>query len=120
MHQNPRVFAFAIMLTAAGVGWLLMSLGVSTSVNWIWTLLLAALGIIAIVISGGLDKFSVVAGPFFLAASGLSILRQSGRLSDDVEVPILVIIVGVLLFIAQTKFIPLPRWFSAPANRGDT
>ena len=116
MHQNPRVLAFAIILTATGVGWLLMSLGLSTNVNWVWTLLLAGLGIVAIVMSGGLDKFSVVAGPFFLAASGLSILRQSGRLSDDVEVPILVIIVGVLLFVAQTRYVPVPRWFGLPPD----
>src|SRR5687767_14749756 len=118
MHQNPRVLAFAIVLTATGVGWLLMSLGVTAHVNWIWTLILAALGIVAIMISGGIDKFSIVAGPFLLAASGLSLLRQSGRLSENVEVPILVIIAGVLLFLAQTRLVPVPSWFTPPRDTG--
>ena len=116
---GPRKMLVApILVITVGVAWLLMTLQVIAPVNWVWTLLLASLGIVAIVMSGGLDKFSVVAGPFFLAASVLSFLRQSGRLSDDVEVPILVILVGVLLFVAQTRFVPVPRWFGLPPDKG--
>ena len=38
------------------------------------------------------------------------ILRQTGRISLDVEVPILVIVIGCLLLIARSKSIPLPDW----------
>jgi hypothetical protein len=54
---------------------------------------------------------SVVPGPFFLLASLLSVLRQTGQLSLDVEVPVLFISIGVLLLVAQWPSIPKPEWF---------
>ncbi len=63
------------------------------------------------VLSGGVDKMSVVIGPFFIVGSFLSILRQTGRLETDVEIPILVILIGALLLAARLPQVPLPRWF---------
>lgn len=107
--RGPLVLA--ILIITVGVGWLLTALGFGPGVNWVWTLALGVIGILAFVLSGGLDKVSVIVGPFFLVSSLLSILRQTGQLSTDVEVPVLVILVGVLLLAAQMPFIPLPRWF---------
>ncbi len=53
---------------------------------------------------------TVVVGPFFILASCLSVVRQSGRLDVDVEVPILVIIAGLLLLVARSPSIPIPKW----------
>jgi hypothetical protein len=59
----------------------------------------------------GVDKVSVVVGPFFLLASVLSVLRQTGSLRLDVEVPVLVIGIGVLMLVAQVPAVPTPGWF---------
>ena len=46
-----------------------------------------------------------------LAASGLSALRQAGAIAFHVEVPMLVILSGVLLLIASRPWVPAPTWF---------
>ncbi len=98
-----------ILLITIGVGWLLTTLGIAPGIDWIWTLGLAITGLLAFVM-GGFNKATVVVGPFFLIASCLSVLRQTGRLSFDAEVPILVIVSGVLLLVAHLPIIPLPKW----------
>jgi len=98
-----------ILIIVVGVGWLLSAQGYDPGINWIWTLGLAVIGLLALVISG-IDKVSVVIGPFFLLASLLSVLRQTRRLSLDIEAPLLVISIGVLLLVAQLPAIPKPRW----------
>lgn len=99
-----------ILIITVGVGWLLTAQGFAPGIDWIWTLGLGIAGILAFIVCGGVDKASVVVGPFFLIASLLSILRQTGRLETNIEVPILVIIIGVLIVIAQMSFVPAPRW----------
>ena len=109
MQPGRSAFVIPILLITIGVGWLLTTLGIAPGINWIWTLGLAATGVLAIAI-GGLDKVTVVVGPFFIIASCLSLLRQTGRLAADTEVPILVIVSGVLLLAARLPTIPLPKW----------
>ena len=109
MSSNHRArLMIPILIIALGVGWLLTAEQVG-GINWIWTIMLGVVGILAFVVSG-FDKVSVVIGPFFLIASVLSILRQVGHLRVDVEVPLLVITIGVLLLIAQQRVIPAPAW----------
>jgi hypothetical protein len=98
-----------ILLITLGIGWLLTTLGVVPEVDWVWTLGVALVGILAFAL-GGFDKVTFVVGTFFLLASFLSVLRQTGELHLDIEVPILVIAAGVLMLIAQSRFIPVPRW----------
>src|SRR5262249_25597337 len=102
-----------VLIIVVGVGWLLTAQGFGPSINWVWTLGLGVIGILAFVVSKGCDKVSVVIGPFFLLASLLSVLRQTGQLSLDIEVPVLVISIGALLLIAQLPAIPKPDWFVA-------
>jgi hypothetical protein len=97
-----------------GVGWLLSAQGFGPGINWVWTLGLGVIGILTLVVSKGLDKVSVVIGPFFLLASLLSVLRQTSQLSLEIEVPVLVISIGALLLVAQVPAIPKPGWFVAP------
>jgi len=111
MKSNSRTtLVVPILIIIVGIGWLLTAQGVAPGINWVWTLALGVVGILTFVVSG-FDKFSVVFGPFFLAASLLSVLRQGGHLSLDVEVPVLVITVGVLLLVARLPAIPTPAWF---------
>jgi hypothetical protein len=120
MSSNSRApLAIPVLIIGLGVGWLLTAQGFAPGVNWIWILGLGVVGIVTFVLSNGLDKVSVVLGPFFLLASLLSILRQMGNLSLDIEVPILVISIGVLLLVAQLPAIPKPDWYldlPAPAE----
>jgi hypothetical protein len=99
----------AWLLIAIGTGWLLTALGVGPGIDWVWTIGLAALGLLTFLV-GGFDKLTLVVGPVFLIGSGLSILRQTNQLSLDVEIPVLVILSGVLVLIARTSMVPMPRW----------
>ncbi len=109
MQPDKKSLILPLLLIAVGAGWLLSALGVAPSIDWIWTLGLAVVGLLTLAISG-IDKFSIVVGPFFFIASGLSILRQSDRLPLEVEVPILVILAGILMLIARLPVVPIPSW----------
>ena len=108
--NSKQPLVLAILIITIGVGWLLTVQGYAPNINWVWTLSLAIVGILTFVLSGGIDKVSIVIGPFLLAAALLSLLRQKGTLQIDTEVPILVILIGVLLLLAQLRVIPLPSW----------
>jgi hypothetical protein len=106
--------AVPFVIVAVGLGWLLSALHVFPQVNWVWILALGITGVLVFVVSGGVDKVSILIGPFFIAASLLSTARQAGLLSIDVEVPLLVMLVGGLLFVSQRPDIPVPRWYEPP------
>ena len=110
MPRSTGPLLLALLVITVGVGWLLTALDYVPTVNWVWTLGLAIVGLLAYVISGGVDKVSVILGPFFLAASVMSVMRQTGRLATNVEAPILVILAGVLLAVAWLPAVPLPGW----------
>lgn len=116
--QPKGPFCLALVIIGVGIGWLLSAQDIVPRINWVWTLGLAMVGIATFVLSGGIDKLSIVIGPFFLASSVLSFMRQQQRIRFDTEVPIMVILIGVLLLIAQFSFVPLPRWFVPPSGEG--
>ena len=109
MSFDKKTLLFPILLVTLGTGWLLTTIGVAPNINWVWTLGIAVLGMLTFVV-GGIDKVTVVLGPFLLLASSLSVLRQTGRLRFDIEVPLLVIIAGILLFVARLPMVPMPTW----------
>src|SRR5262249_50139325 len=104
-----KTLVVPILLITLGVGWLLTTLEVVPKIDWVWTLGVALVCILTFAL-GGIDKVTVVVGPFFLIASFFSILRQTGKLSINIEVPVLVITAGVLLLIARMDFVPVPKW----------
>jgi uncharacterized membrane protein len=106
---DKKSLVLPILLITVGTGWLLTTLGVAPGVDWVWTLGLAIIGLMTFVV-GGFDKVTAVVGPFLIMASCLSLLRQTGRLHVDVEVPILVIIAGALVLVARVPAIPIPKW----------
>src|SRR5262245_56873995 len=109
MSKFPKgPLALSLLIIVVGVGWLLTAQHY-LDIDWVWTLALGAVGILTFSLSG-FDKLSIVVGPFFIAASILSILRQTDRLGPDIEAPILVIIVGALFFVALLPVIPPPTW----------
>jgi hypothetical protein len=112
MSPNKKSLAAPILIIALGVGWLLTTQNFVPGVNWIWILGLGITGVLILVRS--IDKVTIVVGPFLIAASAFSILRQTGRMSVDTEVPSLVIVFGSLMLIATILPIPLPSWMIEP------
>lgn len=111
MNRKSQTLLLPMLLLTVGSGWLLTSLGVAPEIDWVWTLGLAMVGALTLLL-GGVDKVTVVIGPLFLIAAGLSTLRQTERLTLDVEVPILVILSGALMLVARLPQIPAPVWIS--------
>lgn len=109
MNANRQTIVLPVLLISIGCGWLLSVLGVVPDINWVWTLGLAVFGFLTFAV-GGFDKMTVVVGSFFIVTSCLSVMRQTGRLAIDVEVPILVMVSGVLMLIARHPSIPVPKW----------
>lgn len=97
-----------ILIIIVGSTWLLNVQNILPGVDWIWTVGLAAVGILTLAV-GGLNKLTIVIGPLLLVASICSLLRQTNRLSLDHEIPILVIVIGILMLIAQLSKLQLPQ-----------
>ncbi len=109
MTSERKTLVLPLLLITIGTGWLLTTMGIAPGIDWVWTLGLAAAGIMTLVI-GGFDKVTFVVGGFLIITSVLSVLRQTGRLSLDIEIPILVIVGGVLMLVARIPAIPAPDW----------
>jgi|TARA_B110000008_G_C16944422_1_gene553821 hypothetical protein len=107
--MNKKLIA-PILTILVGLAWLLNTLNIIPSVDWVWSIGLAAAGILSIAV-GGFNKVSVVTGPFLIVASVFSVLRQTGRISVDHEIPILVIVLGILMLISQLSRLPVPDLF---------
>jgi len=69
-------------------------------VDWVWTGGLAVAGIFVLLV-GGRTRRSLVVGWLLVTASVLSLLRQLELLKPGVEMPILVIVLGVLLLLSH-------------------
>lgn len=111
MGNSKSTLGLAMLLIAVGTGWLLSAVGILPAINWVWTLGLAVIGLAPFAMLG-FDKVTAVVGPFFLITSILSVLRQAGQLTLNIEVPVLVIATGVLLLIARTPAVPSPKWLA--------
>ena len=109
MGSKKTGIVFAVAIMALGVAWLLNDVGILPAVEWVWTLGLAVMGILIVVIHG-FDKVTAVIGPFLVIGSFFSILRQTGQILVNYEVPILFIIFGVLLLVAILLPLKAPKW----------
>ena len=89
-----------ILVIIVGVTWLLNVLGIMPGVDWIWTIGLATTGLLTIIL-GKTNTTTVITGPFLIVASICSILRQTDRLTLDREIPILIIVLGILMLLSQ-------------------
>ena len=107
-NSSKAPVVVSILIMVAGFGWLLNSFHWLEEVDWVWTLGIAALG--AVVLGTGINKVSVIVGPFLILGAACAFLRQTGRLAVEHEVPILVIVFGALLLLAYVLPVPLPRY----------
>lgn len=117
MKKSRSGLLIPVLIIGLGVAWLLTTLKILPGVDWIWTGGLGLCGLLTLAVSG-LNKFSVVVGPFLLIGSIFSVLRQTGKLAVDVELPVLFIIFGVLLLASYLLPLPLPD-FLRPEDSSD-
>jgi hypothetical protein len=99
----------AVLVIALGIAWLLNTLGVIPGVDWLWTGGLGVAGIL-VMAANGINKFSFVIGLFLLVSSVFSVLRQTGRLRADIEIPVLFIIFGVLMLLSLLLPLATPEF----------
>jgi hypothetical protein len=107
MKTLNKKYVAPILVIVVGIGWLLNVQGIIPKVDWIWTIALAVTGVLVIAV-GGLDKLTAVVGPFLVISSICAVLRQTGKLSIEREVPILTIILGILMLTVMMVKLPRP------------
>lgn len=113
--NNKKTLIAPLLMISLGAGWLMTAMGFIPSIDWIWTVGIATVGVLCFAVDG-FNKFTVVGGGFALATSLLSVARQTGSISLNIEVPVLVIIAGVLMLIARFEWIPMPKWIKNMPN----
>ncbi len=116
--KNKAGLFIPILIIALGLGWLLNVLNLLPSVNWLWTAGLGVAGILVIAVYGW-NQLSVVVGPVLILGSILSVMRQTGRLSIDVELPLLLIASGITLLIGRLLNLPLPAYLQPTEQSKD-
>ena len=116
---HPRTaIVIPLLIIALGVGWLLNAMEYLPKVDWIWTLGLGAVGVVTLAVGKRLTRDRFVVGVWLVVASVLSVLRQREKLEFKYELPILVILIGVLLLIAHFIGLPRPDWAEAASRAG--
>ncbi len=103
-----RKFIAPIIVVAFGLLWLMNELEIIPPTRLLWTLGLGAGGV-AIFAGRGFHKESFVPGAMLLFACLCSILRWFAGLRISVEVPLLIVALGICLGLNQTDYIPAAR-----------
>ena len=92
---SPRLLVMPLVVVAVGTAWLLDTMGLLPSFSMVWIGAWIGAGIVLIV-TNGLTRTSVMWGPFLIAIGVCSYLRQREVISWEQEMPILVILLGLL------------------------
>ena len=116
--NGSKRFIIPLIIIMIGAMWLLNVMEVMPEIDWFWTGGLAGFAVL-IFILGGLDKVTMVVGPWFVLASLASVLRQTDRLTLQLEVPILTIAFGILLLLVEAAKLPLPSYLLEPPSDND-
>mgnify|MGYP007069069074 FL=1 len=110
----------SILIITFGVGLYLNNHDVIPGVDWFWVLGLSVVGLL-ILTMGGIDKFSIVAGPYLICLAGFIFMKQTGRISTETLIPALIILFGVLILFSYCLPFRSPRWLiENPGNEIDT
>lgn len=109
MSAQRKTIICAVAVIGIGVAWLLNAAGFMPPVEWVWTIGLALMGVLVLVING-LDKATAVVGPFLIIGALFSFLRQMGKIEIRFEAPILFLIFGVLLLISAVAPLKPSKW----------
>jgi succinate-acetate transporter protein len=106
-----KIIIAPLFLIMIGVGWVLSVEHVLPMVNWIFVLMLGTAGL-SILLVKRLTRSSIIAGPFLMLWALLTFLKQVGTIDAELEMPVLVILFGVLLLISRMA--PLPERADPP------
>src|SRR5437016_14592955 len=96
MSATRRMIIVAVLVIALGIAWLLNTLNVIPGVDWLCTGGLGVADLLALA-NRGFTKVTFVIGSFLLISSVCSILRQTGMMRSNIEIPVLLIVFGVLI-----------------------
>jgi hypothetical protein len=116
--ERAKRFLIPVVIIMVGTMWLLNVCHVLPDIDWVWTGGLGGLGIL-ILAFGGVNKLTLVAGPWLLGASLTSILRQTDHLQINQEVPILTLAFGILLLLVELLRLPLPEFMKEDQGKTD-
>jgi hypothetical protein len=100
-----KKYLVPFIIVVFGLGWLLERLGVISSWDVFWTAGLAAAGIYLLIV-GGFNRDTFLPSVFLLICSAFSLARALGFVRLEIELPLLIIIFGVLLAIRNSGIVP--------------
>lgn len=103
-----RRFIIPLIIVAAGAGWLASELTQIPSIEIVWTVGLLVGGLAAFM-ANGFSTASFVPGAFLLICSASSVLRWRGLLEWRYELPVLIMVFGVLLAVNKSGLIPVSK-----------
>jgi len=97
-----------VTLIAVGLGWLLWELRLFPDVDWIISLGFIAAGI-AVMVIDGINKNSVVIGPFLIAIGIAWFMHDRYGTIWRFIIPVMLVLLGVLMLIARSPRVPERR-----------
>ncbi len=95
----PHLIA-PLLIIAVGIGWLLQVKHVMPQVDWVWIILLGTIGVLLPII-GKASRATLIVGPFLTVWAITSFLRQTGTITFEIQGPILVITLGLLIALVR-------------------
>ena len=108
MKNSKGILIVSILTMAVGAGLLLNAMDLLPKIDWLWTIGLFVAGVLTLTFAG-MNKLSVIVGPFLIFASLLSILRQTNMMPLKYEIPLLILALGCLLLMGELLDLPVPR-----------
>ena len=100
-----KKYLVPFVIVVIGLGWLLERLDVLSSFDLFWTIGLAAAGVYLLTVSG-FNRDTFLPAIFLLICALFSLLRSINMFRLTVELPLLVIIFGILMAIRNSGVIP--------------
>ena len=97
-----------IALIVVGMAWLLDEAQLFPEVSWLWVFSLVAVGV-ALLLVDGINKSSVVTGPMLIGTGITTFMRQKYGLGLQIQLPLLMVLLGGLLLLARSPAIPEQR-----------
>jgi hypothetical protein len=94
-----------VTLIAVGLGWLLWEFRLFPDVDWIISLAFVAAGV-AVMAIDGINKNSVVIGPFLIAVGGAWLMHDRYGTHWRFIIPALLVLLGALMLIARSSKVP--------------
>ncbi|MDH3584677.1 MAG: hypothetical protein OER86_10720 [Phycisphaerae bacterium] len=109
MEDSKGILTISILVIALGICWLLEAMKVLENVDWVLIGMLVVGGILTMTI-GGVDKVTVVVGPFLILTGIFAFLRQREIFTLELMVPTLVISLGLLMLLSTLSPLGRPKW----------